>query len=196
MRFTVVRDLSELSDQAADVPIAAPPPRFYAIVERAGLYAVPVVLLVWFLSMTHADPWFDQLGERSVISVAVYAFLSFAIAIIVTIVIHEILHLLALPTRMFHESTVAGIYVTSRVWWSMPFVRLGGRLTRAQFVWTSLLPFLVLTVVPLFVHVLGYPLPFIVGFIAAVNANFSAIDVAHAVLILRGGPPSEIIRRE
>ena len=59
-------------------------------------------------------------------------------------------------------------------------VKIGGITTRNEYIWTSVLPLVVLSGIPFVLLILGYKMPLWCGFIACSNLSLSTLDIMQA----------------
>ncbi len=98
---------------------------------RATIYGLPVCFALWIFIV------FPDFGMPSGLS-AFYAWLCallFFPVCILLILLHEIVHLLALPNRIFRPDTYLVFDLKKPLLKMGVSTRIGGRITREQFIW-------------------------------------------------------------
>lgn len=190
MQFQVIRkiDYSPLIRRALSDDEIAHLARRSNRSDRMTIYGIPLCFLVWVII---AAP--DVAPEVSALSL--WQFFGFAVSIIVGIpVVHEFIHLLGMPSKIFLSDTkfivrLDGIH-------SNCGVSFGGRYTREQMVLTSLLPLAVLTVTPFTLLLYGFKLPLLIGIAASYNFGLSSLDVLQSIGMLNAIPRGTILSRD
>jgi uncharacterized membrane protein YhaH (DUF805 family) len=119
---------------------------------RAAIYSFPVCLALWVYIV------FPDVGMPSERSELFGFFLIIPLSILL-IFLHEIVHLLALPHRMFRPDTYLVFDIKKPLLHMSLFTRIGGRITREQFLWISLLPLIVFTIIPFAIAILAETKP-------------------------------------
>jgi hypothetical protein len=148
--------------------------RFVALSGRIGLYGMPVVMLIWiYLVFPVIFPEQTPLPYLAIQLLCVIIFTPF---------IHELLHLLAWPWKIFHPDTT--LFLRRHGLHSNMAIRFGGKLTREQAIWVTALPFLLLTLLPFGLLLVGYPPPITVGLMAALNFALSSQDLMQIIAYL------------
>jgi hypothetical protein len=161
--------------------------------SRLGLYGMLAGVLGWAWLV------FPALGlppmlSRSPVGLALSALLWTLVSVLVCTLGHELLHLLALPARLLRPDTLLVFWRRDPVWQSTVFVKVGGPKTRGQFIWVSVFPFLVLTVLPFALLLSGaWKPPLLVGLIAACNVYSSAVDLLQAGILARHAPRDAVL---
>ncbi|MFO0157439.1 MAG: DUF3267 domain-containing protein [bacterium] len=186
MRFIVIRNVAELKTQT---PLPAAEVLAYTklqiVAGRATIYSIPIAIVLWiYLALPHV-----YVIDKTSFWFALQLFAP----CIYTAFLHEIVHGLAIPTKLTHPDTAFGIHLQGLR--SYVFFRPGGRITREQFIWMSILPFIVLTVIPFTLLASGHSLPLWLGLLASINLGLSSLDVMKSVLLLKL-PFGAILREE
>lgn len=157
-----------------------------ALGARIVKYGLPVILsgALWLWIV------FPDLGlptKRSLSSVSFVSFFIFlGLSVLLYEVVHELVHLVAMPTRLRRDDTRLFIYNIKSVFTLNMAVRPGGPLTREQFIWVSALPLLVLTVLPFVWAVVADSKPsIIIGLVACLNFSGSVGDMLQIREVLR-----------
>ena len=154
--------------------------------NRIIKYGLPVIasgaLWVWIV--------FPDLGTPATKSLASFSFWAFfvflGLSVLLYGVVHELVHLLAMPTRLLRPDTRLFIYNIKSPFTFNMAVRPGGPLTREQFIWISALPLLLLTVLPFGWAVLAQSKPsIIIGLVACLNFSGSVGDMLQIREVLR-----------
>lgn len=174
MRISVVKG-SEVS--AAKRPLSEKDiknhQRLTVLGERVGAYGFPLIVLPWpFLQEPVSTPSIS--GADIIIFVSMVAF---------TPVLHELLHILALPQRILRDDSI--LFIRCDGYKSSLMFRPGGPLNGLQFAWVCLLPLLVLTIIPYVLTLNGYISSLHFGILAGYNFGLSGIDIIQAIAILR-----------
>lgn len=192
LRFGALKATDSTDLSAADL---ADYRKLVSNATRVGAYAMLAALGIWtWLGATSLG--LDQVlaiqkPQRFLVLAALVC-----ICLFVVMLGHEICHLIAIPTRIFHRDTTIGFWVAKPAWKSTFYVQVGGRLTRLQFIWLSLFPFLILTVLPFLWLISGRDPPsLLIGTIAACNLYGSAVDIAQAWVIAKEGKLQDILRQ-
>jgi hypothetical protein len=176
MRFIVIRNIVELETQAPLTPAEILAyTKLQTIAGRATIYSIPIAFVLWFYL---ALPNVYVIDKTSFW----FAFQLFA-PCIYTAILHEVVHSLALPNKLTDPNSAFGIHINGLQ--TTFFFRPGGRLTREQFIWITMLPFIVLTIVPFALLATGRPLPLWLGVLASINFGLSSLDVMKSVLLLQ-----------
>ena len=158
----------------------------FELANRIIKYGLPVfasgALWVWIV--------FPDLGmpaKQSLASLSFWAFFVFlGLSVLLYEVVHELVHLLAMPTRLLRPDTRLFIYNIKSPFTFNMAVRPGGPLTREQFIWISALPLLLLTVLPFAWAVMAQSKPsIIIGLVACLNFSGSVGDMLQIRAVLR-----------
>jgi hypothetical protein len=125
-------------------------------------------------------------------------FLSFfvllGLAVLLYEVAHELVHLIAMPTRLLRPDTRLFIYNIKSVFTFNMAVRPGGALTREQFIWISALPLLLLTVLPFVWAILADSKPnIIIGLVACLNFSGAVGDMLQIREVLQKNKFGELL---
>lgn len=163
---------------------------------RVGLYSLILVFVLWgwLVFPDFGIPKFDKTNLPLLVLAIVGYFFGPAVVAVFT---HEFLHLIALPTRLWHRNTTAGVWLANPLWKSTFYVQTGGRLTRESFCWISVAPFVGLTLIP-FVLAAISPIkpPLFVGLIACYNAALSATDLGQTWILFTKLSKGTVLRDE
>ena len=158
---------------------------------RATIYGLPVCFALWIFIV------FPDFGMPSGLS-AFYAWLCallFFPVCILLILLHEIVHLLALPNRIFRPDTYLVFDLKKPLLKMGVSTRIGGRITREQFIWISLLPFIVLTIIPFGFAIFAETKPsVVVGLFASINFGLSTADLIQSAIGFWEGKRGEVLR--
>lgn len=145
------------------------------------------VLLVWAaLARAHATDANLQVvvtPRRLLVSAAATAAL---------VVVHELLHVAALPRCGLTSGTIVGLWPEKLA----PYVAYQGELPRNRFILLGLMPFLVLSVLPMLVGMLCGWMPWWAVLLSAVNAFIASGDLINTALLLSQTPPSATVRNK
>lgn len=147
--------------------------------NRIIKYGLPVfasgALWVWIV--------FPDLGFPATKSLAFFVFLG--LSVLLYGVVHELVHLLAMPTRLLRPDTRFFIYNIKSPFTFDMAVRPGGPLTREQFIWISALPLLLLTVLPFGWAIVAQSKPsIIIGLVACLNFSGAVGDMLQIRAVL------------
>lgn len=161
---------------------------------RMDLYIPPVLLAFWiWLAFPNLEAWPYLLPEfnnffsnppalfgepgwlRLTLQTLFLCGLTLLLFLPMIVATHELLHLLALPQKIFHPQTK--ILYWFRKTGPQFAVKVGGSVTREQWIWISLFPLLILSVLPFVLLLCGMRLDLTFGAIAAANAGLSSLDI-------------------
>jgi hypothetical protein len=106
------------------------------------------------------------------------------------IVGHEVVHLVALPKYGLTSETVVGFWPQKVT----PYVSHEGELSRNRYLIVGLMPFLLLSVVPLLVGLLFAWMPLWLVVLSIINGFISAGDIINAILLVSQTPRSAMVR--
>ena len=141
---------------------------------RVSIYGFPATALFWCWLA-----WPDLFPENRDLPMPLFFLGGFGILLLVPL-IHELLHLLAVPSKMFLKDTLF-ILMRNGIRTNV-MIRPGGHVSPWQFMWISIVPFLILTVLPFILLALKIYGPYWLGFIACYNFGLSAIDMMNVVV--------------
>ena len=162
--------------------------------NRIVKYGLPVfasgALWVWLVY-----PDFGLPTTRSLTSLSFLSFFVFlGLAILLYELVHELLHLIALPSRLLRPDTRLFIYNVKSVFTFNMAVRPGGALTREQFIWISAFPLLVLTVLPFIWAAVATSKPnIIIGLVACLNLSGAVGDILQIREVLKKNKFGEML---
>ncbi|MCA3027097.1 MAG: DUF3267 domain-containing protein [Rhodocyclaceae bacterium] len=155
---------------------------------RAAIYGWPVCLALWVFIV------FPDVGLPAGRS-EVYGFLLIIPIVILLVFLHEIVHLLALPNRIFRPDTYLVFDIKKPLFHMGLSTKVGGRITREQFIWISLLPLIVFTVIPFGFAVFAETKPAIhVGILASANFALSTADLIQSAIVFWEGKRGQVLR--
>lgn len=155
---------------------------------RAAIYGWPVCLALWVFIV------FPDVGMPAGRS-EVYGFFLIIPLFILLVFLHEIVHLLALPNRIFRPDTYLVFDLKKPLLHMGLSTRIGGRITREQFLWISLLPFIVFTIIPFGIAILVETKPSIhVGILASANFALSTADLLQSTIVFWEGKRGQVLR--
>lgn len=127
---------------------------------------------------------------------ATFAVVILFLPLLATIVVHEFIHAVAHPRLGCSESTVIGAWPSRMVF----YAAFTGPLSRNRFLAILILPFLVITILPLVFAVVGVLPGHFAGFILAWcstwNALFSCGDIFFISLVLWQVPRHSIVQNQ
>lgn len=119
--------------------------------------------------------------QEKYVKMAIFLF-SNTLGCLLVPVLHELLHLAAMPHRAWHENTTVALFRNGFLGTAL-FVQIGGRLSKNNFIWISLFPLLTLSLAPALWLLSSTPEtrpPLFIGFMACVNLGLSTTDIFHA----------------
>ncbi|MFM7460910.1 MAG: DUF3267 domain-containing protein [Burkholderiales bacterium] len=155
---------------------------------RAAIYGWPTCLALWVFIV------FPDVGLPSNRS-ELYAFFLTIPFVFLLIFLHEIVHLLALPNRIFRAETYLAFDLNKPLLKMGLYTRIGGRITREQFIWISLLPFILLTVIPFGFAVFAETKPsIVVGLLASANFGLSTADLMQSAIVFWEARRGQVLR--
>ncbi len=108
------------------------------------------------------------------------------------VLVHELLHVAALPQCGFTSGTVVGFWPEKLA----PYVAYQGELPRWRFIVSGLMPLLALSGLPLLIGALSGWMPSWLVLLSAVNAFVSSGDLINTVLLVSQTPPSAVVRNK
>jgi hypothetical protein len=155
---------------------------------RAAIYGWPVCLALWVFIV------FPDVGMPAGRS-EVYGFFLIIPLFILLVFLHEIVHLIALPNRIFRPDTYLVFDIKKPLFHMGLSTRIGGRITREQFIWISLLPLIVFTIIPFGFAIFAETKPSIhVGILASANFALSTADLLQSTIVFWEGKRGEVLR--
>lgn len=191
-------DPISLAANLADVPaVEADLERLMTMGSRVGLYGMLVGLLLWAWLVFPALglPPFPFVEVAGLAGHAISIMCWVLIAVVASTVGHEVLHLLALPNRLARKDTLLVFWRRKPILFSTLFVKIGGDKSKLEFVWISIFPFVVLTLVPFLLAAFSDAKPpLIVGIIAVCNIYSSSVDVLQSIVLAVKAPAGAVIR--
>lgn len=118
--------------------------------------------------------------------------LAFILICVLMIVIHEIVHMLAHPGAGMSSDTIMGFWPAKMLF----FAHWDAELTRKRFLTILVMPFVVLSVLPLLVGIaLGSAHPYVAAF-TLMNALAACCDLLGVALVLAGVPRNAKVRNK
>lgn len=178
MRWRTVDSMPRL-ELAADA-VATAAPAFWAEDHPWMVHGLSVLLTVLFLML------YDRLSDSSLL-VDIEPF-SLLLALGLLIPIHECIHGLAHPRAGFSSATVIGF--DRRL--ACPYCLYTRPCSRERAIVIALLPFVVITLLPLLVCVTWECRP-LLAYVASFNAGASAFDIAAALYAWQRLQPGQLI---
>jgi hypothetical protein len=115
---------------------------------------------------------------------------NFIVCLLGVIVIHELIHASAHPKIGFSENTVIGFW-PSRMFIYTIYV---GELTKNRCLAILVLPFVIISIVPLIFATMTQTISFWVAYISILNALLACGDILAAIMTIRHFPNGAIIR--
>ena len=116
--------------------------------------------------------------------------LAFLLAVAGLLVVHELLHAIALPRFGTSSATTLGFWPK----WMTPYISHEGELPRGRNVLVALMPFLVLSIAPLLLCIFFPPAPLWMVVLSVLNGIGASADLVSAVLIAVQVPASGFVR--
>lgn len=158
-----VKDAEETLEETLNLSI-----KVGNFLTRVSIYSLVFTVFLWFY-LAFPETIFD--GE-------ILEFISLLLLLIFLPVIHELIHLLARPWQIFRDDTYFLMDFSQPISRFYMAIIPGGKITREGFIWLSLLPFLVLTVLPFVMIVTStWPFPVLFGVLACLNFTLSTYDI-------------------
>ena len=146
--------------------------RLEKVTFRIAIYGIPTIFCLWLYV---AFPLIFPKNLTSIFSFGISIFFS----ILIVPFAHEALHLIAIPTRIFHHDTKLLFHINGIR--SLLAVKIGGDMNKYQLIWCTLMPILSLTLRPFVLLMNGVQLDISIGLIAAINFGLSAQDIIQAI---------------
>jgi hypothetical protein len=162
-----------------------------ALSARVGLYGLILVMVLWFY-IAWPDTGFNFVKDRGF----GFSLLVFIGIVVCNILGHELLHLMASPRCFFYANTRMAFWLRNPKWQSTFYTQHGMSMSKWEWIWINIFPFLILTVLP-FLLLMFNTIPgdwvFPLGVLAATNFYGSSQDLFQAAVILRHLPSDERI---
>jgi len=124
-------------------------------------------------------------GRIDVVGLAV-----FLVAGVALLLVHELLHAVALPRFGSSASTTLGFWPK----WMTPYISHEGELPRGRNILVALMPFLVLSIAPLVACIIFPPAPLWAVVLSVLNGIGASADLVAATLIAVQVPASGFVR--
>jgi hypothetical protein len=156
---------------------------------RMMLFAIPFSFI---MAAGLLLAWTRTSGFEFSVVIAPLALPGVVLGVSLVLLVHEMLHALALPDSRFTDATTLG-------WWpkaAMPYVAYRGELTRNRSVIVAVVPFLALSLVPLFVGACVSYAPSWLVAVSVINGFGSSGDLIGAFLLFIGVPSSGVVRNK
>lgn len=156
-------------------------------VVSCWLIGLPLAIVLGFLFYEMANRWagfsMDQLFEQSSLATlwAIWVAL---------IVVHELLHGLIHPGLGLSPHTFFGLSLKTGAFWA----HYTGPMSRERMLLLMVTPFLALSVITLLIACLVPPVAITAGFVAILNAAFSAVDLFGSSMIMAGIPAGATVQ--
>lgn len=151
------------------------------------LIGSPLAVLLGLLFYEMATRWagfsmnqlFGQLGLCTFLAIMV-----------MLIIVHELLHALAHPGCGWSPHTSFGFSPKAGAFWA----HYAGPVSRERMLLLMVTPFLVLSLITLLIACLIPPVGMIAGFVAILNATFSAVDLFSCIIIMVSIPAGATVQ--
>ncbi len=148
------------------------------ITVRVGIYSTIITFPLWIYLI------YPNIVMPSNLTELAAEFLILLPLMILMPFIHEFIHLISRPWQIFRNDTFLLIDYRKPILKMNMAVRPGGIITREGFIWMSLLPLLLLTVLPFFMAATSlWSMPTLFGILPCQNLALSSIDVVQAFII-------------
>lgn len=158
--------------------------RYSNFLSRVTIYGIPIVAALW-LYIAFPNIFLGNSALAFGFEMTFFLFLC--------PFLHEFLHLIAIPTKLFHPKTK--IFIRIHGIKSNISVRVGGPVNREQMIWIALFPFIFITIFPFLLLIWGARLDFVVGLVAAVNFGLSTQDLGQSLAWYLHCSKGEVIYR-
>ncbi len=148
------------------------------LAARVGIYSSIITFPLWIYLA------FPDL-EKSSKTTSLYSELLVLLPLLIlTPFVHELIHLIARPWQIFKDDTYLLIDYKKPVLQMNMCVRPGGKITREGFIWMSLLPLLVLTVLPFSLVAFSIiKIPLLFGALPCLNIALSSVDIMQSAIL-------------
>jgi hypothetical protein len=149
-------------------------------------FPISICLVILITSLATA------LNIATTIVLDLYSLLDLLLALGLVIVVHEFLHGIMFPGRLFSENVMFGVWPKALAF----YAHYDGELTRNRFLIVLITPFLAISVLPLFIlKLLGVSNSFVIV-CCLINAFISCGDVLGVLLILFQVPRKAKMRNQ
>lgn len=165
-----------LDPDSAWLPMKEPSPGRFSV--YAMIASVALAALFWSMWNSLESGMADALVSWK-----------FAIVFALVVVVHELIHLVAHPHFGLSNDSIVGFWPKYCVF----YAQYMGIMHRQRYAAVLMAPFLLLSVVPLLVHTLGFPVGRYVALFAFVNAFSAAGDIIGAWLLLSRVPREALV---
>ncbi len=159
-------------------------------IKRWQLFAFPIAIinvitiaLMWIL-FTPAGDHLDSIPFPLPIP-------GFLVSLILVLIVHEFVHTLAHPGSGFYKESVVGFWPQKVLLYAI----FNGELSRKRFILVLLMPFVMLSIIPIVISFLGDSYFFWLAYMTILNAFVSSGDILEVITILRQVPKNARIRR-
>jgi hypothetical protein len=192
MRFHIGPPPLEIEFHPAEegwTPLREPTPLMLNVLAVPfGVAAAVLLALAWGTqAMIHVESGDSELGRLVFAGLLLVAL---AVSLLGVVAVHELVHAVGYPAFGLTRSTVIGVW-PSRLLFYAGYLR---SLPRNRWLFVYLLPFLVLSIVPLVLyHALGFESAWLY-FLSLLNGLFSGGDLLFFVLILLQVPRRAIMQ--
>ncbi|MCP4989274.1 MAG: hypothetical protein GY928_25420 [Colwellia sp.] len=187
----LVFDLSSIPKNPTDTnakKINLTSAKFSAIAIRVGIYSIFFTVPLWLYLV------FPENGLPSTKSQLVYELLILLPLMILMPLIHELIHLISRPRQIFRSDTFLLVNYRRPIMQMNLAIIPGGKVTREGFIWMSLLPLLILTVLPFIVASTSiWSIPTFFGILPCQNLALSSIDIIQAFIVWKGMKYGEVL---
>lgn len=186
MKFTSIENVGQLNANLSVEAVLAHT-KFMKQTGRIAFYVWPIASMLWIYIV------FPDIGLSTEKS-AIYELIFIPFFVFLAIGLHELVHLIALPHKIFHKDTCLVLNKGTSFLHMNLAIKWGGTMSRNQFIWSSLLPFILLSVIPYLTAIFLMQKPSLaIGMAAAANVSFSVTDIAQAILLLKYVPANQTL---
>ncbi len=183
MKFATIENIGQINARLSPEAVQAYD-TFMRRTGRVAFYTWPVASVFWIYLV------FPDIGlpEKSDLYQLIYV----PLLVLLAVGLHEFIHLLALPHKIFHPDTSFIFNKGASILHMNLAIKWGGRMSRNQFIWASVLPIILLSVIPFLFAAFALQKPSLaIGMAAAANVSFSVADIAQAILLLKYVPADQ-----
>ena len=159
-------------------------------IRRWQLMALPVAIInmglvaaLWLL----LTPAIEQFGTISF----PLPILNFVLCLVGVLIVHEFIHAFMHPSGGLSKQSIIGFYPSRMLLYSI----YNGEVNRNRFLVTLMMPFIIISFVPIILSVAFQSFSFWLAYITVLNAFVAAGDILETVTILKQVPKDSKIRR-
>jgi Putative zincin peptidase len=134
-----------------------------------------------------------RLLDTNTLPIGVPTAFEFIVVLLVLTVVHEALHLLGFPGFGFDGHSACGVWPKG----GSPFAQYLRPVSRNRFIFFTATPFVVLSLMPLVVKALGYPVSHLIAWTSVINSVGAGSDLLACALLLKDVPKNaEVIESD